>query len=247
MKIFYILVFIYALIIIYLRNKYIDFYVDEPYITVHAVGGLSNKIRVILSYLYRANKENKKLRVIWQVDNECPEVYNNLFEDIDNLEVISSSNNHDYITWEPDNQDYVNNKYHKLLKPIPQIQNSIDSYKQNLNNSYIACHIRRTDIVIFNNYSWYKPKTDQEYMKFIDSCDPTMKIYIATDNKDTQDVFINKYNDRIIIKKIIPSNNLRQTSVQDAVTDIYICAGAKYFMGSIGSSFTDLINYIREN
>jgi hypothetical protein len=74
-----------------------------------------------------------------------------------------------------------------------------------------------------------------------------MKIYIATDNKDTQDIFINKYNDRLIIKKIIPSKNLRQTSVQDAVVDIYICAGAKYFMGSIGSSFTDLINYIREN
>jgi len=84
-------------------------------------------------------------------------------------------------------------------------------------------------------------------MKFIDNCDPTMKIYIATDNKETQDIFINKYNDRIIIKKIIPSDSLRQTSVQDAVVDIYICAGAKYFMGSIGSSFTDLITYIREN
>ena len=83
-------------------------------------------------------------------------------------------------------------------------------------------------------------------MKFIDNLDPTMKIYIATDNKNTQDIFYNKYNDRIIMKKIIPSDNLRQTSVQDAVVDIYICAGAKYFMGSIGSSFTDIINYLKQ-
>ena len=44
-------------------NAYIilyDLYINEPYITVHAKSGLSNKIRVILSYLYRANKEDKK-------------------------------------------------------------------------------------------------------------------------------------------------------------------------------------------
>ena len=82
-------------------------------------------------------------------------------------------------------------------------------------------------------------------MNFIDKCPSTMKIYIATDNKDTQDIFINKYKDRIIIKKIVPSNELRQTSLQDAVVDIYICAGANYFLGSNGSSFSDLINNLR--
>lgn len=246
MKDINILILLFIILIIFLRNKYYDLYINEPYITVHAIGGLSNKIRVMLSYLYRANKEGKKLKVIWLVDNECPENYENLFENIDNLEVISSSNNYDYNTFDADNEEYISNKYHKLLKPIPQIQNSIDSYKKELNDSYIACHIRRTDILIFKGEPWFKPKTDEEYMNFIDNCDPTMKIYIATDNRYTQDVFIKKYDNRIIIKKIIPSNNLRQTSVQDAVVDIYICAGAKYFMGTIGSSFTDLINNIRE-
>jgi hypothetical protein len=82
-------------------------------------------------------------------------------------------------------------------------------------------------------------------MNFIDQYNSNIKIYIATDNKETQDIFIKKYNNRIIIKKIKPSEKLRQTSVQDAVVDIYMCAGATYFMGSYGSSFTDLINNLR--
>jgi hypothetical protein len=243
MKEIYIIILIFLLLIIFLRNKYYDLYVNEPYITVYARSGLSNKLRVILSYLYRANKEGKKLKVIWTIDDECPEVYNKLFEPIDNLEVISTKTEYDYYTWDEDNHDYRYNNYYKLLKPLPNIQNIINIYKNELLNNYIACHIRRTDSL---THVVHIQKSDIEYMEFIDSLDPTMKIYIATDNKDTQDVFFNKYNDRIIMKQIIPSDNLRQTSVQDAVVDIYICAGAKYFMGSQGSSFTNIINYLKE-
>jgi len=227
----------------FLRIKYYDLYVNEPYITVYAQSGLSNKLRVMLSYLYRANREGKKLKVIWTIDDECPEVYNKLFEPIQNLEVISIKTAYDYYTWDQDNHEYIDNNYYKLLKPLPNIQNTINLYKNQLSNNYIACHIRRTDAL---SHHVHKIKSDKEYMTFIDNLDPTMKIYIATDNKNTQDIFYNKYNDRIIMKKIIPSDNLRQTSVQDAVVDIYICAGAKYFMGSIGSSFTDIINYLKQ-
>jgi len=249
MRKIYILILLFIGIAIYLRKNLVDYYLNEPYITVHARSGLSNKIRVMLSYLYRANKENKKLKIIWQIDEECPELYHNLFQPIENMEVVTTKVLTDFTTWEPDNLNYIDNKYHKFLKPIPEIQNRIDLYKQELDSNnlgYISCHIRRTDIVIHQGQSWYKPKTDQDYMNFIDQFDSNMKIYLATDNKDTQDIFINKYHDRLVIKKIVPSSNLRQTSVQDALTDIYVCVGAKHFMGSSGSSFTDLIEYLRK-
>ena len=82
MKEIYIIICIFLVLIIFLRNKYYDLYVNEPYITVYAQSGLSNKLRVMLSYLYRANREGKKLKVIWTIDDECPEVYNKLFEPI---------------------------------------------------------------------------------------------------------------------------------------------------------------------
>jgi hypothetical protein len=247
MKEIYILILILVFLIVFFRNKYYDLYVNEPYITVKAKSGLSNKIRVILSYLYRANKEDKKLKVIWIVDDECPEEYSNLFEPIENMTVISTNTNYDYATWEPDNIEYINNNYLKLLKPLPQIQTIIDSNKNELGNKYISCHVRRTDAL---SHFVHKIKFNKEYMNFIDSYDnhnPKMKIYLATDNKETQDKFLDKYGNRLLLKKIIPSDKLRQTSVQDAVIDIYTCAGAEYFMGSVGSSFTDLINQLRKN
>jgi len=244
MKEIYIFILIFLVTIIFLRNKYYDLYINEPYITVHAKSGLSNKIRVILSYLYRANKEGKKLKIIWLVDDECPEIYSNLFEPIENMTVISVNTNYDYTTWDVDNNEYINNKYLKLLKPLPQIQSIIDSNKSKLGDKYISCHIRRTDAL---SHPVHKIKSEKEYMDFIDKYNSSMKIYIATDNKETQDKFLDKYGDRLLMKKIIPSDKLRQTSIQDALIDIYTCAEAEYFMGSIGSSFSDLINELRKN
>jgi hypothetical protein len=249
MRLIHALIFIYLFLIILMFYKYnaYDNYKNEPYITVVSRGGLNNRIRVILSYLYKANKEGKKLRVIWIRDGECPDDYDNLFEPLDNTKIITYRDDDiDFETWQHENEEYIKEKYPKFLIPILTIRNTIDEYKQLLNNNYIACHIRRTDIVMHEGQPWYKPKTDDEYMDFIDSYDNKLKIYIATDNKDTQDVFIKKYGDRLVIKKIVPSKELRQTSIQDAVVDMYICVDAKYFLGSHGSSFSDSILYLRE-
>jgi len=232
-------------------KKYNDYdnYKNEPYITVVARGGLNNRIRVMLSYLYKANIEEKKLRVIWIKDIECPDEYNNLFEPLENAKIINYRDEDiDFETWTNENTEYVAKKYPKLLTPIPKIKEVIDNYKKLLNYNYIAVHIRRTDIVMHTGQPWYKPKTNKEYMEFIDlhSTDPNMKIYVATDNKNTQDIFIKKYGDRVIYKKIRPSRQLRQTSIEDAVADMYVCVGATYFLGTIGSSFTDSIIYMRE-
>lgn len=234
-------------------NTYNEYYVNEPYTTVVTNGGLNNRLRVVLSYLYKANQENKKLKIIWIKDAACYEDFENLFQNIDNVYVCNNENEfinknkHDFVdydTWNIENDEYVKNKYNKLLKPIPKLQSIIDDYKNQLNNSYISCHIRRTDLVD-KPYSNQKP--DEEYMNFIDQYDASLKIYIATDNRETQDTFKNKYGDRMILKEIVPSHNHRQTSVQDAVVDIFICKDAAYFMGTHGSSFSDTINQLRDN
>jgi hypothetical protein len=217
------------------------------YIVVCGLSGVGNRVRVLLSYLYKARKENKKLIFYWLYEKEvCPEYYNNLFQNIPDLEI--RNNNYiynadcNYIGLNEENKDYINDKYYLLLKPTPDLQEKINEYKKNLHNYYVSCHIRRTDSI---NHNAFKHNTDEDYMNYIDKHDSNLKIYIATDNRDTQNIFIKKYGNRLFIKPIIPSNNVRQTSVQDAIIDIYTCAGAKYFMGTEGSSFTDMINYIR--
>ena len=241
------------LLLVLSYNTYNEYYIEEPYIIVSTNGGLNNRLRVLLSYLYKANIENKKLKLIWIKDAACNDDFENLFQDIDNVTIIKSMDNYsdfekkrtkyvDYDTWDIENSDYVKNNYNKLLKPIPKLQTIINNYKNKLNNNYIACHIRRTDTI---GVSYVKHKTDEEYMKYIDQYDNNLKIYIATDNRDTQDTFVKKYGDRFIVKLIEPNNNFRQTSVQDAVVDIFVCVDAKYFLGTFGSSFSDTIYQMR--
>jgi len=225
-----------------------------PYLTINAAGGLNNKLRVLLSYLHEYNEgkfPNKKLRIIWKKADDCPDIFTNLFEPLKNVELIYNTDNlyRPYVyatTTQAINQEYINKKYFKLLKPIKHIQTNIDTLKNQLGDDYIACHIRRTDMIEL--YTKYKIECipDDEYIKFIDSYPSNLKIYIATDNDVTQTKFITLYNNRLIYKKIEKTNKLRQTSLDDAVKDIYVCAGAKYFMGSLRSSFTDTIMYLRQ-
>jgi hypothetical protein len=152
MKIIIILVcFILSIILWKKYNDYED-YINEPYITVYAKSGLGNKLRVLLSYLYRANQENKKLKLYWVKDNECPDDFDSLFKPIDNVSIrnLSNTDNYDYNTWDEDNNKYY--RYYKLLKPIDSIQKEIDNKIKLLGNNYIACHIRRTDALTHGPY-----------------------------------------------------------------------------------------------
>jgi len=240
----YIILLIILLVLLLSSNTYNEYYVNDGYITVYGQYGLNNKLNTLLGYLNVANKENKKLKFIWIEDSECPGKFNDLFEDIPNLEIIYYDIEHDIKThWAPNDQ-YVTDKYFNLLKPLPKIQDNINYYKKQLNDVYIACHIRRTDIV---GAGWVKKvTTDEDYINFINQYDTSLKIFIATDNKDTQDKFKNIYGDRIICKDIVPSNNIRQTSLQDAVVDMYVCVGSTYFLGYEGSSFSVSIKLIKD-
>lgn len=246
MKIYIIILFVIISIILWKNYLYYEDYKNEPYITVFAEFGLNNKLQVILSYLYKANQENKKLRVIWITDNTCPDIFENLFNPIPNVEFIYINDNreYDYKQSHSENNSYSTEGYYKLLQPIDSIQNEIDQKKILLGNKYIACHLRRTDG--WNHKFYVKDrKIDEEYMEFIDQYPNELKIYIATDCRNTQQKFIDIYGDRLIYKKIIDNNNLRQTSLQDAVVDMYVCAGATYFMRSPGT-FSKTIEELRK-
>jgi len=261
MKIKIILIYVVISITVWiLINKYED-YRNEPYITVIALNGLGNKLQVLLSYLARANKEGKKLRIVWHISEACPQKYDELFRPMPNLEVLYSD---EYIPFDgsvenPEepymyNPDYINNlnwadshligDSYLLLKPILLVQNDIDITKTKLGENYIACHIRRTDALTAGGYKDNITK-DDEYVNFINQYPKDLKIYIATDCRDTQKKFIDIYGNRIVDKKIEDNNNLRQTSVQDAVKDMYVCAGATYFKRSFGT-FSDTIMKLRK-
>jgi hypothetical protein len=246
MKIYIIILFVIFFIILWKNYLYYENYVNEPYITLYTTYGLNNRLQTLLSYLYKANKENKVLKVIWVISPFCPDIFENMFKPIPNVEFVYTDKikEYDYKSWKVDNNNYVSEKYYKLLQPIDSIQNEIDQTKLLLANNYIACHLRRTDG--WNHKSYIKDRhTDEEYMEFIDQYPNEFKIYIATDCRVTQQKFIERYGERMVYKKIGDNKDKRQTSLQAAVTDMYICASATYFMRSPGT-FSNTILELRK-
>jgi len=113
----------------------------------------------------------------------------------------------------------------------------------------VAIHVRRTDHTELakknNNFT-----TDEEFFEFVERY-PDKKIYLATDNAETQDLFVERYGkDRVVYNVPILTSDgykTRQTSVKDAVIDLFACARALHFKGSGYSSFSGIIRKLAAN
>lgn len=129
---------------------------------------------------------------------------------------------------------------------LPHMKERINENIKVLDNNYIAIHVRRTDHA--KAYKNKKPLTgDVEFMNFIDN-KKECNLYIATDNADTFNKFKSKYSDRIKLQpNTFNKNKLRQTTLKDAIIDLFMCSFAKDFKGSYWSSFSDQIKMIRES
>jgi len=219
----------------YQRSLQHENYLRDPYITIYPQGDLNNRLQVLLAYLYKANTENKQLRVIWIIDDKCTQNFEDLFESINNVEFIYTnsipSNEIDYvITWSPETE-YIKYKYYKYLIPKEDIQLEINQFT----SDYIACYITDTGT---NNYT--------PFINLINKYPENLKIYLVTDNNDTLKYFIDIYGSRIVYNKIVKINNLLQYNEHDLVRDIYICANSTYFKGSTPNSTTKTINELRK-
>ena len=217
----------------------------KNYICIQPTGGLCNYLRVIFSYYRKAKKENKKLIVIWNITDLCNGYFLDYFQPIN--DILFDSNNINYSI------DYTGFSIHAdfhpdytSLKLLPYMSNIIEEKKNTLKSDYISVHIRRTDhINLAKQYKEYTSNTD--FYEFINLFQDK-SLYIATDNINTYKNFRKKYAKRILFNYHDTINNsFRQTSLKNAIVDLYMCVNANKFMGSGFSSFSDLINILREN
>jgi len=210
-------------------------------------GGLCNYLRVVFSYWLYCKREGKTLGVIWTVTDECPGFFLDFFEPLEGVTffkenpglLIDFTGNR----WHPDYNPYIMNIFNHL-KLVPLIATKLSMIQLSL-GKYIAVHIRRTDhsdlAKAENTYT-----DDDKFISFINEY-PEYNLYIATDNRDTQDKFYGLYKDRIkVIEFIKPSSLLRQTGLEESILDLFICAQSIHFKGSGWSSFTATINQFKE-
>ena len=146
-------------------------------------------------------------------------------------------------------EEFNHPSMYATLKPKLDIQEKINAKITELesgNNGFVAIHVRRTDHIghaVANKLF----TTDADFFAFLDKQSPAANIYLATDNQGTQKIFKSRYGERLkAMKWIIPRLALRQTDLEDAIVDIFTCANAPEFLGSGYSSFSDLINDLRD-
>jgi len=215
-------------------------------LTVKPLGGLGNCLRVVFSYYEYAKSINYKLNVLWTKTDQCPGYFLDYFEPIPNINFISKMPKNAKIYYSGFSNHPIMYPNYRYLKLLPYVKDIITRRIDILKNNYIAIHIRRTDHIESakksNSYT-----TDEEFIQFIDKFDGKKNLYIATDNKETYDKFKTKYPKLVKFEYHETTDNLRKTTLLDAIIDVYICVYSEHFMRSGWSSFSTLIEGIRKH
>lgn len=221
---------------------------DQSEFYIKPIGGLCTRIRVLFSYLSKTRLDNKKLVVVWDKDQDCNGYFLDYFQPIkDVVFIVNTKEKIDYEGSYPiksiERKLYIKNL--KELKLNDKIKKEVDKFlNRNLTKPFCAIHVRRTDLtkkVIDEG----KFTSDIKFEEFVKSNNDKHIIYIATDNPDSQKYFI-KLKNTIYNKPIRELKSKRATSIEDALIDLYVCVKAKSFKGTVGSSFTELIEILRD-
>ena len=231
-------------------------YKNNNKIVIYTINGFCNRIRFILKHLQIARKKGKKLIIIWKKSEECPGYFLDYFEPIKDTIFHSFNKDNILIDHKGHGGHWKNIQNEIILKQF--MKKIILQNIKKLNYKYIAIHVRVTDLIptlhkFPTAWKTIKSKNDikirsyKYYENFINKY-PNYYLYIATDNRETQNYFYKKYKNRIkIINLIKKNNNLRQTSLKQSIIDLYMCIYSNYFTGSNYSSYTKFIEEMRLN
>ncbi len=141
------------------------------------------------------------------------------------------------------------------MQPTSKIQQHINSFfnKYACHTNISAIHVRRTDLEKTLQSRHVATTSDEDFFAFINTrLLHHEKVFLMTDNRDTQVKYSKKYKDKIIILNTIVSTDcshggMRCTTLAQTVTEMYITIHAVEFMGTNRSSLSDTIKILRNN
>lgn len=209
---------------------------------IEPIGGLSNRLRCIFSYLTEAKLKGETLIVIWKLSDACPGYFLDYFNPVDDVTFLNTNYNNLQIDYKGCYKHPIYNPDYSLLKPLIEIESIVKDRVEILKN-YCAVHIRRTDHIELAKKS-NKFTEDSEFVDFINNF-TNLNVYVSTDNPITYQEFKMRFSDKIKFDWWIPRKSLRQSGLKEAIIDIWVCKNSLHFSGSGWSSFTDLILDLR--
>ena len=236
-------------------------------IEVEVITGLTGRLRVLVSYLAVARAERRRLIVHWVPEEQCPSTFDALFEPIGSDVTILDSRwsmrfeyrtHTAYTTKSLDDErgTLMAEMVMRLIRPRPALAVRIDTLLQRLGGAgdFSAVHIRRTDMghVMGESYGGYKTFLEWSKAGIAEgrgSRPSLQRIFVAADHPNSLGVMREGVGKEHIISQDafypLLSAQLRLTSVDVAVVDMWTASYAARFLGSPQSSFSSFIEALR--
>lgn len=210
-------------------------------IRLHAVGGLCNRLRAILGYRARFGRP---LSVVWTPDEYVSHGrFSDVFEALDGVTFCDDGpwTVEDFsppasvpADWERGYGDLVTKEDH--IGPL---------------TSYLAIHVRRTDHVPDTATHGGRIRPLEDYVEWAARW-PTLPVYVATDNGQTQAKLCSMLGSRAVVGTRLDGveiqalhDHRRNGTLRDAVRDLCRCSAATHFLGSLEGSYSQTINIFR--
>ena len=244
-------------------------------IIVQPLGGLCNRMRVIVGAVKLAKQMHRQLVVIWTQDATLNAKFSDLFEPIpykviecpldswrykvlyhwykdikhsmilDDEWISNNARGKEYYVWRDKiegrnlflqtNLDILIDGDYSIFKAQPSVIKELNNVECDENT--IGLHIRRTDNANAIKYSpttLFFEKVEEELKN-----NPQTKFYLATDDPNEEQAFIDRFGKRMLIycKHSLDRNN--PVAIKDALVDLYNLSHCKKIYGSYWSSFSD--------
>ena len=209
--------------------------------------GMCNRIEVLFSFLGEARRKGEEITWIWNNYSPCPGEFLDCFEQIDGVKIVSSEevdcHFFGFTAIAPENEALLC----ATLRPRPAILDAVARWRASMDHDYIALHVRRTDLALYIEQPARCIPGYEGAHRFVEQFPSDTRIFLAADNAESQELFKDRYRARVFFNPIVPSDNYRQTTLFDAVVDIYVCVGATQFAGTESSTFSKLISILRRH
>lgn len=258
----------------------------RDFVLIECDSGLSNRLRLLATFMYLKTHvfvNISHIVMVWDVNESCRGHILQTFQAVKDVVFITGNDRplferfakksyyntdapiHKILSWHnvtvnDDELLELQRSAYSQFVPVEDIKKAVHDY---VNGHKIcestAIHIRRTDMdahpVFLHKYT-KNHTSDNEFVLFIESLPADEKVFLLTDNHQTQRELLSRFGpEKILVYHIInhhqTSNQTydlhhRFTSFQITVMDILIAAHSKRFKGTFFSSMSELISVLRD-
>jgi hypothetical protein len=221
-------------------------------VTFNALGGLANRLRAIFSR-YAGGLLQPPMQVVWARTWDIAQThFLQVFEPVPGIEFVPDGTPCDEESWHAAINYSDWHQHYRLLRPTAALRERISGL-QSAVGEYIAMHVRRTDHVKLAHMQG-RYTEDGEFVQWAheqSKATPLEPCFLATCNAETRQILARHIGPRLFWQgdlqpsTVYQHESTRYGSLADAVVDLFICVGAREFMGTAHSSFSELVTHLR--